>query len=91
MSIFHYKAIFLSQEGQEVFYKYCPDTIEQKESWGEFKFYLETWQPIITLRAKPKGEIVVYIDERCAEALTHKIKKHFETHKELPKEVFWIA
>jgi len=91
MSVFHYKAVFLNQTGQEVFYKYCPDTIEQKESWGEFKFNLKEWQPTITFRTEPKGEIVVYLDERCVEALTDKIKKYFEKNSDLPKEVLWIA
>jgi len=91
MSRVHYRAEFLKRIEQEVFYKYCPDTIEQKGVWGEFKFNLENWQPIITLRAEPTGIIVVYVDEHCVHSLTSKIRKYFEEYNELPNDVLWIA
>ena len=91
MSRVHFKAEYIKQEGQEVFYKYCPDTIYERDVRGEFKFNLNEWQPIITLLAEPKGEEVYYTDEHCINALTYKIKKHFEENKKFPKEIFFIA
>ncbi len=91
MSIVHFKGEFLEQVGNEVFYKYCPDTIYETESRGKFKFSIDDWKPIIAFVAKPKGEEIYYTDEHCVNALTYKIRKHFEEHREFPKEVFFIA
>jgi hypothetical protein len=91
MSIFHHKAWLVKQQEQEVFYSYCPDTIEQKSSFGEFKINLSNWEPIIISEAKPVGEIVVYVEETCVRRLTQKIQKSFQENKELPKEVLWIS
>lgn len=91
MSRVHYKAEFLERIGNEIFYKYCPDTIYEKETRGNFKFNLEEWKPIITLVAEPKGDEIYYTDKHCVSALTSKIKKHFEEYGEFPNEIFFVA
>lgn len=91
MSRVHYKAEFLRQTDKEIFPKYYPDTIEQKGVWGEFKFDLDDWKPLITLRAEPTRIIVVYVDEHCVQSLTSKIRKYFDEHNTFPKDVLWIA
>ena len=91
MSVFHYKGILIKKNGNEAFYQYFSDYVMQKDISGEFKFSLIDWKPKITFKADNKGRLVVYIDERCVEALTHKIKKYSEQNGKLPEEIYWIA
>lgn len=91
MTRLHHKAEFIKKEEKEIFYKYFPDTIYQKGIFGEFKFDMTTWNPSITVKAEPKDEMVFYIDERCVEALTYKIKKHYEEQENFPDEIYFVA
>ena len=47
MSIFNYKASFIKQEGNEVFYNFYPEYICFKNVKGEFKINLENWEIFI--------------------------------------------
>ena len=91
MSRLHFKGEFSEKIKNEIFYKYCPDTIYEKETRGKFKFNIDDWKPVITFVAEPTGKEVYYTDEQCVNALTYKIRKHFEEYKEFQKEIFYIA
>jgi len=57
MSIFHYKAVFLNQTEQDVFYKYCPDTIEQKNLGENLSLILKNGNRLLLFAPNRKKKL----------------------------------
>ena len=91
MSIFNYKARFIKQEGNEVFYDFYPEYICFEDVKGEFKINLKNWEFSIPSKTHIDDWDSTFCNERPTGALTYKIRKYFEENGEFPKEVFWIA
>ncbi|HEY8559473.1 MAG TPA: hypothetical protein VIL74_03645 [Pyrinomonadaceae bacterium] len=91
MSVFNYKAVFIRQEENEVFYSFYPEYICFENVTGEFRIDLESWKIYIISKANINDWDSAYCNERPAMALTYKIRKFFEDNNKFPMEVFHIA
>lgn len=91
MGVFHYKATFIKQYKDTVYYQFYPDFINFNNIFGEFQIKLEDWRVFIIQETSIDGKETFYCNDRPISALVYKIRKHFEGKGELPKNVFFVA
>ena len=91
MGFFHYKAEFIKQEKNYVFYRFYPDYFAYETIFGEFQIKLENWRTAIISEAEINGLDTFHCNDRPVGALTYKIKKYFEENRGFPETAYHIS
>jgi hypothetical protein len=91
MSIWHYKAELIRADADTLEYRYFPDHVMAPGISGVFRVRPADWSWTNSTPARAEERGLVSIDERCIDALVHKLKKAYAADGVAPPTVFFIA